>query len=44
VLEKEMKNKNAKGIQAFNEYIQKRTDIENVILTLRDGLCLIRKL
>jgi predicted O-methyltransferase YrrM len=44
VLEKEIKNKNAKGIQAFNEYIQKRTDIENVILTLRDGLCLIRKL
>lgn len=44
VLEKEVKNKNAKGIQAFNEYIQKRTDIENVILTLRDGLCLIRKL
>jgi predicted O-methyltransferase YrrM len=44
VLDKEVRNKNAKGIQAFNEYIQKRTDIENVILTLRDGLCLIRKL
>ena len=44
VLEKEMKSKNAKGIQAFNEYIQKKRDIENVILTLRDGLCLIRKL
>ena len=44
VLEKEIKGKNAKGIQAFNEYIQGRTDIEKVILTLRDGLFLIRKL
>ena len=44
VLEQEIKGKNAKGIQAFNEYIQQRTDIEKVILTLRDGLFLIRKL
>jgi caffeoyl-CoA O-methyltransferase len=44
VLEEEVKGKNAKGIKAFNDYIQQRTDIEKVILTLRDGLFLIRKL
>ncbi len=44
VLEEEVKGKNAKGIKAFNEHIQQRTDIEKVILTLRDGLFLIRKL
>jgi predicted O-methyltransferase YrrM len=44
VLEQEIKGKNAKGIKAFNEYIQHRTDIEKLILTLRDGLFLIRKL
>jgi caffeoyl-CoA O-methyltransferase len=44
VLEEEVKGKNAIGITAFNEHIQQRTDIEKVILTLRDGLFLIRKL
>ncbi|TMI85119.1 MAG: O-methyltransferase [Bacteroidetes bacterium] len=44
VLEQEVKGKNAIGIKAFNEHIQERTDIEKVILTLRDGLFLIRKL
>jgi len=44
VLEQEVKGKNAKGIKAFNEYIQQRTDIEKAVLTLRDGLFLIRKL
>jgi predicted O-methyltransferase YrrM len=44
VLEQEVKGKNAIGITAFNEHIQQRTDIEKVILTLRDGLFLIRKL
>jgi predicted O-methyltransferase YrrM len=43
-LEKDPKNKSAKGIKAFNEYIQKRSDVEKVVLTLRDGLFLIRKL
>jgi len=32
-----------KGIIAFNEYIQKDTSVENLILPLRDGLTLIRK-
>jgi predicted O-methyltransferase YrrM len=44
VLEKEVTGKSAKGVKEFNEYIQKRTDIESVVLTLRDGLFLIRKL
>lgn len=44
VLEKEVTGKSAKGIQAFNDFIQERTDIEKVVLTIRDGLYLIRKL
>jgi predicted O-methyltransferase YrrM len=44
VLEKPVKGKNAKGIKAFNEFIHERTDIEKVVLTIRDGLYLIRKL
>jgi len=44
VLESEVKSKSGKGIKAFNEYIQQRSDIEKVVLTLRDGLFLIRKL
>ena len=44
VLEKEITGKSAKGIQAFNEFIKARTDIEKVVLTIRDGLYLIRKL
>lgn len=43
VLEKEVKGKSAKGIQAFNDFIRERTDIEKIILTLRDGMALIRK-
>ncbi|MFI5134151.1 MAG: O-methyltransferase [Chitinophagales bacterium] len=44
VLDKEAKGRNAKGITAFNEFIKERTDIEKVILTVRDGLYLVRKL
>lgn len=43
VLTGDGKGKNAKAIQAFNEYIKNREDIEKVILTIRDGLFLIRK-
>ena len=43
VLEAGPKGKNAKAIKAFNEFINNRTDIEKMILTLRDGLYLIRK-
>ena len=42
-LESEPKNKAAKGIKAFNEFIRQRNDIDKTVLTLRDGLFLIRK-
>ncbi len=44
VLQEDVKGKNAKSIQAFNEHICNRADIEKVALTIRDGLYLIRKL
>ena len=44
VLDEEVKGKSAKGIQAFNDFIKERTDIEKCVLTIRDGLYLIRKL
>jgi caffeoyl-CoA O-methyltransferase len=44
VLEENVKGKSAKGIKAFNEFINERNDIEKLILTIRDGLYLIRKL
>jgi caffeoyl-CoA O-methyltransferase len=44
VLDENVTGKSAKGIKAFNQFIKGRTDIEKVVLTVRDGLCLIRKL
>ena len=44
VLEKEIKGKTAKAIQAFNDYLLARTDVEKMILPLRDGLMIIRKI
>jgi predicted O-methyltransferase YrrM len=44
VLKENVNGKSAKGIQAFNNFIKERTDIEKVVLTIRDGLYLIRKL
>jgi len=44
VLEKELKGKNAKAIQAFNEHVAKDTRVESVLLTVRDGLLLTKKL
>jgi predicted O-methyltransferase YrrM len=44
VLEDEPKGKSAIGIRKFNEFIKGRKDIEKVILTLRDGLYIVRKL
>lgn len=44
VLENPVSGKNAKGIAAFNKFVNKRNDIEKVMLTIRDGLYLIRKL
>ncbi len=44
VLEEEIKGKNAIAIQAFNEHIKNDKRVEQVMLTVRDGLMLIRKL
>ena len=42
-IEEEPTGKNGKAIKEFNEFVKSRTDIEKMILTLRDGLYLIRK-
>jgi len=40
----EVKGKNAKAIKEFNEFVRERRDIDKMIITLRDGLYLVRKL
>jgi predicted O-methyltransferase YrrM len=42
-LEAEPKGKNAKAMKAFNDMIRGRDDIDRLVITLRDGLYLIRK-
>ena len=44
VLEKEIKGKNAKAIQQFNDEVFERTDVEKLMLPVRDGVYVIRKL
>lgn len=44
VLQENLKGKNAKAIQAFNEHVLSDTRVEQVLLTVRDGLLLIKKL
>lgn len=44
VLEDEIKGKNAKAIQAFNDHVAESTAVEKLMLPLRDGLYLLRKL
>lgn len=44
VLQEEIKGKNAKAIQAFNNFIAERSDVEKLMLPLRDGVYLLRKL
>jgi caffeoyl-CoA O-methyltransferase len=44
VFKENIKGKSAKAIAAFNEMIRQRSDIDKMILTIRDGLFLIRKL
>jgi len=44
VLADDVKGKNALAIKGFNEFIRERNDIDKMILTLRDGLYLVRKL
>lgn len=44
VIEKEVRGKSARAIVEFNAFIRERTDIDKMVITLRDGLYLIRKL
>ena len=44
ILDENPKGKSAKAIIAFNESMKQRSDVDKVILTIRDGLYLIRKL
>jgi caffeoyl-CoA O-methyltransferase len=44
VLHAEIKGKNAKAIQAFNLHVANDERVEQVLLTVRDGLLLIKKL
>ncbi len=44
VLEEQPKGKSAKAIKEFNEFIRERNDIDKMVITLRDGLYLLRKL
>ncbi|MBK8520878.1 MAG: class I SAM-dependent methyltransferase [Chitinophagaceae bacterium] len=43
VLEENIKGKNAKAIQAFNEHVKNDDRVEQAMLTIRDGLLLIQK-
>jgi predicted O-methyltransferase YrrM len=44
VLEEEIKGKNAKAIHAFNEHVKNDARVEQVLLTVRDGLLIIKKI
>ncbi len=43
VFDQPITSKNAKAIQAFNERVQQDERVDNVLVTIRDGLLLIRK-
>jgi caffeoyl-CoA O-methyltransferase len=43
VLKEEVQGKNAKAVMAFNEHVKNDNRIEQVMLTVRDGLTVIRK-
>ena len=43
VLEENIKGKNAKAIQAFNEHVKNDNRVQQAMLTIRDGLLLIQK-
>lgn len=43
VLEDDLRGKNAVAIQSFNEHVRNDTKVNQVILTLRDGLMIIMK-
>lgn len=43
VVQQEIKGKNAKAIHSFNEFVSKDERTEQIILSVRDGLMLIKK-
>ncbi len=43
VLEDKISGKSALAIQAFNEYVQQDDSVEKLLLTVRDGLLMIKK-
>jgi predicted O-methyltransferase YrrM len=43
VLRQPVAGKNAKAIDAFNKHVQQDGSVEKVLLTIRDGLLMIRK-
>jgi caffeoyl-CoA O-methyltransferase len=43
VLEENIKGKSAKAVQAFNEYVKNDKRVQKLMLTVRDGVYLIRK-
>jgi caffeoyl-CoA O-methyltransferase len=43
VLEQDIRGKNAKAVHAFNEWVKQDDRIESCLLTVRDGLMMIRK-
>jgi caffeoyl-CoA O-methyltransferase len=43
VFEEPLKGKNAKAIQAFNEHVMKDERTEQVFVTIRDGVLMIKK-
>ena len=43
ILENPVKGKNAKAISAFNEHVRADARVEQLMLTVRDGLMIIRK-
>jgi caffeoyl-CoA O-methyltransferase len=43
VLQEPVTTKNGKAIHSFNEYVQQDDRVEQVLVTIRDGLLLIRK-
>jgi len=43
ILEEKIKGKNAKAIHSFNEHVRKDSRVQQVMMTVRDGLMLIQK-
>jgi predicted O-methyltransferase YrrM len=43
VLEKPITGVNGKAINAFNEHVRKDDRVEHVLVTIRDGVMMIRK-